>query len=225
MTTFAPPVGLNWPIAWHWRHGEALGGHHFPAGAQIIGMRLLALLQVAGRSLRDQRVGELGPVAGGEKVGQFPGLLGCGLFRLAVVEAGHSQLNRGPDRIRIFQECGQPGGLHLVPLAKQRRRQTVPERFEWAPGLLGLRGRIQEGEAAADPFFLADLGLVEHEVVADVEGIAADRDRLPELYGRLILDETGRHALDRDRRFAHRRGRVPARPRSRYCPASSWDRR
>ena len=75
----------------------------------------------------------------------------------------------------------------------QNGSNWLPVRSDWEVA-------IEPGEVAADSLrVFCDLGLVESEVVADVEGVAADRDRLPELDGQLILEQADRHPLDRDR--------------------------
>ena len=100
---------------------------------------------------------------------------------------------------RVLEERGQPRGLHLVSFAQQRRRQPVPERFERVARSLGLVVANSQAKSPPTAGVLLNLGLVERHVVAHVEGIAADRHRLPELDGQLVLEQPDRHPLDRDR--------------------------
>ena len=116
------------------------------------------------------------------------------------MEPRHPQLSGRTDRVGIAQEEGEPGRLHLVALAHQGGRQPVPEALEAGPRPLLLIGREEPGEVAAQRRRLLDLGLVEGHVVAHVERVAADRDRLPDLDRQLVFEHADRHPLDRDRR-------------------------
>ena len=158
-------------------------GHDLERALEVAGLGSLLRLDYRLVEPRVVHIGILSSVDGREVVHHRRGL------GRVPVEPRHPQHGRRPDGVGIEEEAMQPGGLHLPPLAHERRRQPAPRVVRFHVGihflLIGDHHREEQTGEVTAPARVAvarSNRILWHEEVltADRPGLTIDERVMPE---------------------------------------------